>query len=165
MRMDDDRMEALERRIAALERHGAAAAAPVAEAGAFWALQGLKDRTTEPGAVLFTGAVSTPAGAAEWQQGHGVDDLLDEEWAERSAALAALAHPLRLRLLQAIVGGTATAAELGALDGVGTSGQVYHHLGQLVAGGWLVAQGRGRYAVPAGRLVPLLVTIAAARGI
>lgn len=158
-------MDALERRIAALEQRGSAVPEPVAEPGAFWALHGLKDRAPEPGAVLFTGAVVTPTGAAEWQQGHGVDDLLDEEWSERAAALAALAHPLRLRLLQAIVGGTATAAELGALDGVGTSGQVYHHLGQLVAGGWLVAQGRGRYAVPAGRLVPLLVTIAAARGI
>ncbi len=157
-------MQALEHRIAALEQSLAPRSAGP-EVGTFWALQGLKDRAPEPGAVLFTGAVVTPAGTAEWQQGQGVDELLDEEWSERAAALAALAHPLRLRLLQAIVGGTATAAELGALDGVGTSGQVYHHLGQLVAGGWLVAQGRGRYAVPAGRLVPLLVTIAAARGI
>jgi len=162
---DDERMNALERRIAALEQRPARAAQPMPEADAFWALEGLRERAPAPGAVLFTGSVVTPAGAAEWQQGHGVDDLLDEEWGERAAALAALAHPLRLRLLQAIVGGTATAAELGALEGVGTSGQVYHHLGQLVAGGWLVAQGRGRYAVPAGRLVPLLVTIAAARGI
>ncbi|GMA29647.1 winged helix-turn-helix domain-containing protein [Arenivirga flava] len=146
--MDHERMDALERRIAALEQRGEAGPDAAVEAGTFWALQGLKARTPEPGAVLFTGAVSTPAGAAEWQQGHAVDDLLDEEWAERSAALAALAHPLRLRLLQAIVGGTATAAELGALEGVGTSGQVYHHLGQLVAGGWLAAQGAAATPFP-----------------
>lgn len=161
----DERLAELERRVAALEGGGAAPSPTPIDAETFWALEGIRRRVPAPGAVLLAGSVVTPAGDAEWQQGHGVDQLLDEDWGERSAGLAALAHPLRLRLLQAVVGGTATAAELGRLEGVGTSGQVYHHLGQLVAGGWLVAQGRGRYAVPAGRLVPLLVTIAAARAV
>jgi hypothetical protein len=44
-----------------------------------------------------------------------------------------------------------------------TTGQLYHHLRQLVAAGWLRTSLRGRYAVPADRIVPLLALLAAAR--
>jgi hypothetical protein len=62
-----------------------------------------------------------------------------------------------------VLSGVATAAELVQVDGVGTSGQVYHHLRQLVAVGWLRSAGGGRYEVPVGRVVPLLTTIVGAR--
>ncbi|WP_435827490.1 hypothetical protein [Actinoplanes philippinensis] len=39
---------------------------------------------------------------------------------------------------------------------MGTSGQVYHHLRQLVAAGWLHTIGGGRHEVPAARVIPLL---------
>lgn len=55
--------------------------------------------------------------------------------------------------------GHRTAAELGADERFGTSGQLYHHLRQLVAAGWLKSTGRGRYAVPEKRVVPLLVIV------
>ena len=34
------------------------------------------------------------------------------------------------------------------IDGLGTTGQAYHHLRQLAAVGWLHSTGRGRYEVP-----------------
>ncbi len=52
-------------------------------------------------------------------------------------------------------------AGLVGIDGFGTSGQLYHHLRQLVAAGWLRTAGRGRYEVPPARVVPLLVVLAA----
>ena len=52
-------------------------------------------------------------------------------------------------------------AELQELDEVGTTGQPYHHLKQLVAASWLQTAGRGRYAVLGNRVVPLLVLLAA----
>jgi len=45
---------------------------------------------------------------------------------------------------------------------LGTSGQVHHHVRQLVAAGWLRPTARGRYEVPVDRVVPLLVAWAAA---
>lgn len=51
---------------------------------------------------------------------------------------------------------------LGEIEGTGTSGQVYHHLRQLVATGWLRARG-ARYEVPAERVVPLLAIVVGAR--
>ncbi|NXY96038.1 helix-turn-helix transcriptional regulator [Streptomyces sp. BR123] len=171
------RVVELERRLAALEAREAQQAQdvgrrePAHHAGDFWALEGLKARLAEhsaddDGGVLFTGAVGLPTGERyEWQQDFPTGELLGDpaEDRQRTAdALAALGSPVRIRLLREILAGRRTAAELTALDGVGTSGQVYHHLRQLSAAGWLHTTGRGRYEVPGGRVVPLLVLFAAA---
>ncbi|MFH8365935.1 helix-turn-helix domain-containing protein [Streptomyces sp. NPDC018031] len=174
----EERVAALERRLAALEE----AAGPLGEHPSgehpsapgpasrdqFWALEGLKARLGEAGAedggVLFTGAVRLPTGEAyEWQYGLPVRALLDDAWSDAADAFAALGNPVRMRLLREILGGRRTAAELADQDGLGTTGQIYHHLRQLTAAGWLHTAGRGRYEVPAGRVVPLLVALAAAR--
>ena len=53
--------------------------------------------------VMLVGAAALPEGArAEWQQGAAVSDLVGWDWAAAADNLAALAHPVRLRLVQAI---------------------------------------------------------------
>ncbi|MEU5461527.1 ArsR/SmtB family transcription factor [Streptomyces althioticus] len=159
-------MTELERRIAALE--AADRTAPPVEEGDFWALEGLKEQLAAlkaaDGGVLFTGAVRLPTGERyDWQHGSLTSDLLTLEWPDAAESFAALGHPVRLRLLREIAGGRRTAAELAELDDIGTTGQIYHHLRQLSAAGWLHSTGRGRHEIPAGRVVPLLVALAAAR--
>ncbi|MFB8753753.1 ArsR/SmtB family transcription factor [Streptomyces sp. NB004] len=160
-------MADLERRLAALEEAGERPAPRPGE-GDFWALEGLKEQLAELGAadggVLFTGTVRLPTGEQyAWQHGALTKGLLDADWAESAEVFAALGHPVRLRLLREILGGRRTAAELAELDGVGTTGQIYHHLRQLTGAGWLHAAGRGRHEVPPGRVVPLLVALSTAR--
>ena len=156
-----DRLAELERRVAALERAGTE---PLPTVGDFWALEGLRERAPEEGGrVLFAGTVGVPDGRRyEWQETRLAGALLDDDWTGAAAALAALGHPVRMRLLREVLLGRATTAELVELDELGTSGQVYHHLRQLTAAGWLRAVSRGRWEVPAERVVPLLVTLAAA---
>jgi hypothetical protein len=174
---DDDRADArladLERRVSVLEgaarRPTPAPEAPTpgsatAPSDTFWALDGLRARVPDPGAVLLTGHVTLADGRrAEWQEAATAPDLLEPDWAGTADALAALGQPVRLRLLQRVLGGAATVPELLATDGVGTSGQVYHHLRQLVAAGWLRALGGGRYEVPVARVVPLLAVVLGGR--
>ncbi|MFD4524084.1 ArsR/SmtB family transcription factor [Streptomyces sp. NPDC058470] len=160
----EQRVADLERRLDALE--SADPAVPVASGGDFWALEGLKEQLAQVagGGVLFTGAVRLPTEERyEWQYQLLTGQLLDTDWSEAAEVFAALGHPLRLRLLREILGGRCTATELAGLDDVGTSGQIYHHLRQLTAAGWLRQAGRGRYEIPAGRVVPLLVALATAR--
>ncbi|WP_052868694.1 ArsR/SmtB family transcription factor [Streptomyces niger] len=162
----EERVAELERRMAELE--GASPAAPAVGEGDFWALDALKARhpvTQEAdGAVLFTGAVRVPTGHRyEWQYGLLTETLFEDDWLDSAESFAALGNPVRLRLLREILGGLRTAAELAALEGVGTTGQIYHHLRQLTGAGWLHTTERGRYEVPAGRVVPLLVVLTAAR--
>ena len=165
------RIEDLERRVEALERardtgpDRPPAAEPGTPTGDFWALDALRGRTAEPaGRVLFTGVVGTPDGLRyEWQETRLVEDLLAGSWEDAAGTLAALAHPVRMQLLREILRGRTSAAELAELDAFGTTGQVYHHLRQLTAAGWLRTTARGRYTVPPERVVPLLVAVAASR--
>lgn len=169
----EGRLEEVERRLDALEarlaRKRPAGAPPSDQDDPFWALSGLRDRVGERGAVVFAGALPTEDGAGyEWQHGMLADDLLGEladadDMTRFTDALAALAQPARLRLLLAVLNGRHTSAELGSIDGSGTTGQLYHHLRQLAAAGWLRSAGRGRYQIPAERVIPLLVALAAAR--
>lgn len=171
-----DRLAALEQRLARLEAQTAAGEAggePAGDAGSppgtnaapegrLWALEALRERVDDAGAVIFAGIVELPDGQhLEWQWGRGTHDLLAEDWQPAAETLSALAHPVRLVLLQQVLGGTRSAAELAQHEALGTSGQVYHHLRQLVAAGWLAQRARGEYVVPGERVVPLLVVLSA----
>jgi hypothetical protein len=169
----EERLAELEERVAALEGSASSGAEGSASRGwkdTFWALEGLRERAPadRAGAVLYAGFVDLPTGEHyEWQRGHPVDELLarelDQDWTDTASSLAALGHPVRLLLLHAILHGTRTAADLAGLEGVGTTGQIYHHLRQLTAAGWLRTTTRGQYAVPPERVVPLLTMLAASR--
>lgn len=187
---DRDELEARVRRLeAAVFERGATPARPAGSTAVggrtdtespdddtFWALRGLEDRTAEleHGSVLFTGSVTVAAGPVQWQYARTTDDLLaiadqhatdeqasTERLARATSRLAAISSPVRLRLLLAVANGITTLNELGELDGIGTTGQVYHHVRVLTAAGWLQSSGRGRVAVPATRIVPLLTALAA----
>ncbi|MEU6117376.1 ArsR family transcriptional regulator [Streptomyces sp. NPDC047117] len=152
-----ERVAALEERVARLE---SGPRTPRHEV--FWALEGLRERLTGNGEVLFTGALELPTGEHyAWQQGAVAEELLEADWAEHAAPYAALGHPVRLTLLRAVLRGIRSAASLQETAGLNTTGQLYHHLKQLTATGWLQAEGRGNYHVPAGRVVPLLVLMSA----
>jgi len=180
MGVADDRLTELERRVAAIEEvlaqpGGATARGRVAhttgtgphravDADTFWALEGLAARMPGAGAVMIVGQVTLPDGrAARWQEGAATTDLLDDEWDRTAESLAALAHPVRLRLVREVLRAPTTARDLSGLDGMGTSGQVYHHLRHLVAAGWLRARGGGRFEVPVERVVPLMTTVLGGR--
>jgi hypothetical protein len=129
----------------------------------FWVLAGLKRRVPD-GAVVLAGDVPLPTGErVGWQWGRTTADLLDSDWSEPVPALVALAHPVRLRLLHRVLTGTHAVAELSDDAEMGTTGQLYHHLRQLVSAGWLRSAGRGRYVVPGERVVPLLVILMGAQ--
>ncbi|MFJ1808207.1 MULTISPECIES: ArsR/SmtB family transcription factor [unclassified Streptomyces] len=155
-----ERVAALEERVSRLE--GEPKTPRNARTDALWALEGLRRRLTGDGQVLFTGALDLPTGEHyEWQQGAAVAELLEANWADHATPYAALGHPVRLTLLRAVLRGTRSAAGLQESAALNTTGQLYHHLKQLTAAGWLQTVGRGHYEVPAGRVVPLLVLLSA----
>ncbi|MGY1856778.1 helix-turn-helix domain-containing protein [Modestobacter sp. SYSU DS0290] len=169
--MDDARLTRIEERLAALEAQRdtalppAAAGPPAPER--FWLLQALAAEAAElpGGAVAYGGQVRLPGGEEyAWQRTHAAEEVRTggaEDDEALAAALSALAHPVRLRLLREVLGGATTTAALAALPGLGTTGQLHHHLRQLTAAGWLRTTARGAYGVPAERVVPLHVVLAA----
>lgn len=175
--MEPDDQSTIERRLADLEhevsRLSALAAHPAAPAdgaepeatdagtepaGAddpLWFVNELGRRA--PGAVMMAGAVETQSGPVRWQYGLHAEGLLAHDWSDLARPLEALGHPARIELVRQVMRGAHTTAELLQLEHLASSGQLYHHLRQLVSAGWLVSPRRGHYEVPAARVVPLLV--------
>ena len=127
----------------------------------FWVRDGLRS-LPEP-VVIYAGRVDLPhQQPVEWQMGAQSSDLMDREWTDLAPALAALGHPVRLQILQLVARGEASsAAELARNPSLGSTGQIYHHLRQLVSAGWLQTHSKGRHTVPPERIVPLLVILSA----
>lgn len=130
-----------------------------------WALEGLRETAQgSPAAIMFTGfteAGGPIVGPVRWQYARSGAAIMDRDWGEAAPALDALGSPIRLRILQLIAAGMTATADLVADGGLGTTGQLHHHLKALMAGGWLRSPSRGHYEVPPSRLVPLLVIITA----
>lgn len=161
----DSRLSALEQAVAELQAQDSPVAAAEASSAdsALWALEGLRARAPEGGAVLYTGTVDLPTGGTvQWQYGLPTVAVFAQDWSEQAVALTALGHAVRLQILHAVLNGTTTASALVETLGLGTSGQVYHHLKELTTAGWLVSSKRGVYEIPAARIVPLLTILVAA---
>jgi DNA-binding transcriptional ArsR family regulator len=126
-----------------------------------WLLHELKSHFPTD-AVVFGGTATAPEGPVAWQWSVPTDRVFEQDWEPAAAVLDALSHPVRLRLLQRVLNGTATTAELAEDDSLGTTGQLHHHLRALVAAGWLTSTGRGRWSIPGPRVIPLLIVIVAA---
>lgn len=161
-----DELAVLSERVDALEQSQQSQQEPAGLGGGdFWALEGLRNRlgddpSTKDGAVMLVGSLRLPTGApVSWQLGAGTSGLIETEWAERAAAFSALGHPVRIELLRHILAGVHATSELAAIESLGTTGQLHHHLRQLVAAGWVRQSGRGSYEIPAARVVPLLVCV------
>jgi DNA-binding transcriptional ArsR family regulator len=154
------RLKAIEERLAALE-----GPAPAPRKEKLWALSYLEKHAPEGGATIYAGTVDNDTlGHYRWQMSLSTEKLMQHSWSEASDTLAALAHPVRLELLKMILQGKRTSHELQALEGLGTTGQLYHHLKELQSAGWLKAQSRGTYRVVAERVIPLLAIVLAALG-
>lgn len=127
-----------------------------------WAFEPLQQRHPDSGGVMFAGHITLPteetyAWQVEWQTNH----LLEADWSAAQLPLTALAHPIRLLILRAILDGKRDSQSLQALPDMGTTGQLYHHLKELEAAGWIRQPRRGQYNLLAERVVPLLVILAA----
>lgn len=156
-----ERLHLVEKRLTALESPPAPEPQAVDQGDIFWALEGLKQREQHSaGSVLMTGAVRVPRGhRAQWQMQVAAQEIFETDFASRADSLSALAHPVRLQLLQRLLTDASTVEEIREAGDFGTSGQVYHHLRQLVAAGWVTSLGSSRYEVPPARIVPLLVML------
>ena len=153
------RLVEIEQRLDALER-GPPIQKSVPGDEPLWALQQLQAQGFD--GVLFAGQLDAPGvGRVAWQYGLSAHTLLTQDWDAASPMLAALGHPARLRLMRAVLSGQIRNADLSELPGVGSTGQLYHHLRELVAAGWLSPAGRGSHRIPAKRMVPLLTILAA----
>ncbi len=90
------------------------------------------------------------------------DELLAQGHERVAKVLAALGNAQRLAILGAILERPASAAELVERLGMGTTGQVYHHLNALQAADLVSQSGRGRFEFRFGKVPAFLTLLAGA---
>jgi DNA-binding transcriptional ArsR family regulator len=166
------RFERIERRLAALEDRlredeGAARERRRATIGVdVDLLERLAKRDAERtigGSVIYAGAVRVGERRYAWHREHAARDLLDGVDPETLApALFALANAVRLRIVLTLAQGARTGPEIAAIAEAGSTGQLYHHLNELMRAGVLAQPRRGVYELATPAMVPVLAMLAAA---
>lgn len=155
------RLADLERRVAELEGRGGA---PVTgEDGTRNGTAGGTggDTATRAGTVRYSGEVALH-GEISWSIAcdAGAALALDDE--PRTAVLAALGHPVRVRIVRGLLHGPRGTAELTEVAELASTGQLYHHLKALSHAGLVEQDGRGSYRIAPRAVVPALVLLTAA---
>lgn len=118
----------------------------------------------EAGKLHFAGSFRQDASLLKWEaQERDVLQLMQADSEKSAKILAALGHKQRLDILRAIIDEPQTGASLVEQLGMGTTGQLYHHIKALVGADLLQQEERGgTYRVPESRLLPILLLLAAA---
>jgi DNA-binding transcriptional ArsR family regulator len=114
------------------------------------------------GTVTYAGVAHLGGGPLAWQMIHSLPDLLALDESTIARQLAALASPARLRILRELAAGPLQTQELQQRLDEPSTGQLYHHLRELLATGLLAQPRRSVYELPPRSVIPLLALIACA---
>lgn len=147
---DDARLADLEARVAALEAALGTSPDEPAPAGT--------------GTVGYAGEVAL-YGEVNWRIDYSAGAATTLPADRLASVLGALGHPARIEIVQVLLRGPRSAAELLELVDAGSKGQLYHHLGALVAANVIEKQTRGSYTVAPQKVVPALVALLTAADI
>ena len=146
-------------RVARLE----AAAAPwVPPAPAGTGMVGTGATVPPDGRVGYGGSGPWEGSAIAWQMERSWDEVLTAAGEHVARVVAALASATRLRIVAELVGGPLTTADLSSRLDQPTSGQLFHHLKELLAVGVVHQPRRGTYALRPQHVLPVLTVISAA---
>lgn len=121
------------------------------------------DDAAHTGMLYYSGSYRGGRYDYRWQpQERKVGGLLAVDGEKAAKILAAIGHKQRLDILKAVLQEPLTGPELVEKLGMGTTGQLYHHIKALAGADLLVQEERGgRYTVSGSRALPLLLLLAA----
>ncbi len=121
-----------------------------------------RERDHRPGTVVYAGAGPLDDGMIAWQMGRSWPELLEVDPTSVAGCFAALASPIRIQIICELATGSVSTAELTQRLDKPSSGQLFHHLKELLAVGLIYQPDRGTYAIRNQHLVPILTALSCA---
>jgi DNA-binding transcriptional ArsR family regulator len=140
-------------RVARLESRHSPPGHPIMEEG---------DAPPGEGRVVYSGKGPWKGRSVVWQMERPWNEVTGHDPAAVAGVLSALGNPVRVRILTTLVQGPASTSELGERVAEGTSGQLFHHLKELLACGVVHQPQQGNYALRTQHVLPLLAVLSAA---
>jgi hypothetical protein len=155
----EDQVRALADRLAVLERAVGENATP--GSGGNPSAPGAPGSPPEGASLRYSGVGQFgPLHMQIFQRGD-LETVLSADPGLVARVFAALASPVRLVLLRALLGGPATSQQLRDVLDAGSVGQLYHHLKELLSAGLVFQPSRNVYAIPPGKVVAVCVAVLA----
>ncbi len=118
----------------------------------------------EHGFIEYRGSVDF-GGPVDWTIRYSAAAIPQLPAQTRVDVLAALGHPVRQALIEALLDGPRTGTELAEAVSLNSTGQLYHHIRTLTSAKVIEQHTRGAYRIPAQKVVPLLILMTAAADI
>ena len=115
----------------------------------------------EAGAVAYSGSGKFGPYKVKMRQRQNLAAVLAADPEQVAQVFGALASPVRIQLVRALLGGQKTSQELRGVVDDASAGQLYHHLRELMAAGLVVQPARSVYAIPFSKVVATCVAAVA----
>lgn len=152
----------LAQRVAALEAATPARAQPQSETPvAEQLVHHLAGRETAGDTLLYAGVGGWDGQTLAWQVERSWEEIRSGSAEQSASVLTALGNPTRVRIAVELLRRRLTTAELGTRLDQPSSGQLFHHLKELLAAGVIHQPVRGTYAVREQHVIPLLAVLCA----
>jgi DNA gyrase subunit B len=118
----------------------------------------------DAGFIYYSGQYRNEKIKYKWEaQEQQVSSLLNLDGEKMAKILSALGNKQRLDILRSVLKGPVSGTDLVEQLGMGTTGQLYHHIKALTGADLLIQEERGgEYSLPAHRVLPVLLLLAAA---
>ncbi|SFL49897.1 DNA gyrase subunit B [Paenibacillus sp. 1_12] len=116
------------------------------------------------GHIYYSGQYRNSAIKYKWKaQEQPISSLLNQDGEKLAKIVSALGNKQRLDILRSVLQGPVTGTDLVERLHMGTTGQLYHHTKALIGADLLIQEERGgEYSLPAHRVLPVLLLLAAA---
>jgi hypothetical protein len=158
----EDQIRALTDRLTALEKTVSQNTTPLATDAIGPGAPAPSAGQPEGATLFYSGAGQIGPFQLNWKRRESLCAVLSADPALVARELAALASPVRVVLLRAMLGGPQTSQQLREMLDAGSAGPLYHHLKELISAGLVIQPERNLYAIPPSKAVTVCVTIMAA---
>lgn len=119
----------------------------------------LQERETLQGLLNCDGAVQLAEQDIHWRQRLALQPIFAASPELLAQLFAALASPHRVIILRTLCEGPRTSQQLQELLGMGSAGQLYHHLKELLTTGLILQRGRSVYTIEPTKVIPVCIAL------